>query len=243
MGPVPRQVRGLAAALVFAAAAIITVVWCGSMASGMPMPGDWMMSMAWMRMPGQSWPGAAAMFLAMWIVMMTAMMLPSLVPVLLNHRRPMRVACGYFSVWYAAGLVVYPVGVLLAGAEMRWPALSQLVPIATGVVIVLAGVVQLTRWKARELEHCRDRSCCAIGRRPGPRQAWRDGLRIGAHCVRCCGALMAVMLVLGVMNVAAMAIVAAAISAERLGPWPRLTARVLGVAALVAGGVMIAIAP
>ena len=46
------------------------------------MPGGWSMSMAWMRMPGQTWPGAAASFLAMWAVMMVAMMLPSLVPML-----------------------------------------------------------------------------------------------------------------------------------------------------------------
>ena len=50
---------------------------------GMPMPGGWTMSMPWMRMPGQSWPAAAASFLGMWIVMMAAMMLPSLVPMLL----------------------------------------------------------------------------------------------------------------------------------------------------------------
>jgi hypothetical protein len=42
----------------------------------MPMPGGWTMSMAWMRMPGQTWPGAAASFLGMWVVMMVAMMLP-----------------------------------------------------------------------------------------------------------------------------------------------------------------------
>ena len=49
---------------------------------GMEMPGGWTMSMAWMRMPGQGWPGAAATFLGMWIVMMVAMMLPVLVPML-----------------------------------------------------------------------------------------------------------------------------------------------------------------
>jgi len=52
----------------------------------MPMPGGWTMSMAWMRMPGQTWPGAAASFLGMWIVMMVAMMLPSLVPMLCGDR-------------------------------------------------------------------------------------------------------------------------------------------------------------
>ena len=54
---------------------------------GMPMPGGWTMSMTWMRMPGQTWPGAAASFLGMWIVMMVAMMLPSLVPMLWRYRK------------------------------------------------------------------------------------------------------------------------------------------------------------
>jgi predicted metal-binding membrane protein len=52
----------------------------------MPMPGAWMMSMAWMRMCGQTWPGAAAAFIRMWVVMMVAMMLPSLGPMLWRYR-------------------------------------------------------------------------------------------------------------------------------------------------------------
>src|SRR5687768_15350564 len=66
-------------ALLFAASATVTIVWCASMSAmgGMPMPGGWVMSMAWMRMPGQTWLGAAASFLGMWIVMVVAMMLPS----------------------------------------------------------------------------------------------------------------------------------------------------------------------
>ena len=67
-------------ALLFAVGAAVTVVWCTSMPpmGEMPMPGGWTMSMAWMRMPGQTWPGAAASFLGMWVAMMVAMMLPSL---------------------------------------------------------------------------------------------------------------------------------------------------------------------
>jgi predicted metal-binding membrane protein len=228
---------------VFAAAAIVTVAWSGSMGAGMPMPGDWIMSMAWMRMPGQSWPGAAAMFVAMWAVMMTAMMLPSLMPVLLHHRRPVRVACAYLATWTAAGAVVYPIGIAIAAAEMRWPALSRAVPMLVGAVLVAAGALQLTRWKRRELAHCRDRSCCALGRRPGPRQAWSDGFRIGRHCVACCAGPMVVLLAAGVMDVWVMAAVTLAITVERLAPRPRFTARALGVAALVVGGVMIAVAP
>ncbi len=76
-------------ALLFAASAAATIVWCTSMSAmgGMPMPGGWTMSMAWMRMPGQTWPGAAASFVGMWIVMMVAMMLPSVVPMLWRYRQ------------------------------------------------------------------------------------------------------------------------------------------------------------
>ena len=77
------------AALLFAASAAATIVWCASMSamSQMPMPGGWTMSMAWMRMPGQTWPGAAASFLGMWVVMMVAMMLPSFVRMLWRYRQ------------------------------------------------------------------------------------------------------------------------------------------------------------
>src|SRR2546422_3640834 len=76
-------------ALLFAASAAVTIVWCASMSTmgEMPLPGGWTMSMAWMRMPRQTWPGAAASFLGMWVVMMVAMMLPSLVPMLLRYRQ------------------------------------------------------------------------------------------------------------------------------------------------------------
>src|SRR6202035_3337964 len=76
-------------ALLFAASAAVTIVWCASMSAmgEMPMPGGWTMSMAWMRMPGQTWSGAAASFLGMWVVMMVAMMLPSLVPILWRYRQ------------------------------------------------------------------------------------------------------------------------------------------------------------
>ena len=76
-------------ALLVAASAAATIVWCASMSAmgGMPMPGGWTMSMTWMRMPGQTWPGAAASFLGMWVVMMVAMMLPSLLPMLWRYRQ------------------------------------------------------------------------------------------------------------------------------------------------------------
>src|SRR5213078_4466080 len=76
-------------ALLFAASAAVTIVWCASMSAmgEMPMAGGWTKLMAWMRMPGQTWAGAAASFLGMWSVMMVAMMLPSLAPMLRRYRR------------------------------------------------------------------------------------------------------------------------------------------------------------
>jgi predicted metal-binding membrane protein len=149
-------------ALLFAVSAALTVGWCASMSAmgEMPMPGGWAMSMAWMRRPGQTWPGAAASFLGMWIVMMVAMMLPSLAPILWRYRqavggageaRPGRlttlVAVGYFLVWFVLGMAVFPVGVALAAVEMQRPPLARAVPIAVGVVIVLAGALQSARGK------------------------------------------------------------------------------------------------
>jgi predicted metal-binding membrane protein len=83
-----RAFFGVSAPL-FTASAAATIVWCASMSAmgEMPMPGGWTMSMAWMPMPGQTWPGAAASFLGMWVVMMVAMMLPSLVPTLWRYRQ------------------------------------------------------------------------------------------------------------------------------------------------------------
>ena len=118
-------------ALLFAASATITIVWCASMLAmgGMPMPGGWTMSMAWMRMSGQTWFGVAATFLGMWVVMMVAMMMPSLVPMLQRYRHAtgatndtrlglltLLVGTGYFLVWTVFGIVAFPLGVALAAS-------------------------------------------------------------------------------------------------------------------------------
>src|SRR5213596_3015274 len=232
-------------ALLFAASAAGTVVWCASMSAmgEMPMPGGWRMPMAWMRMPGQTWPGAAASFLGMWVVMMVAMMLPSLVPMLWRYRQAVGgpgearlgwltalVGVGYFFVWTVFGIAAFPLGVALARA----------VPLAIGVVVLMAGFLQLTAWKARQLAYCRE----APGRgRTLPADAgtaWRHGLRLGLHCSQCCAGLMAVLLVIGVMDLRAMAVVAAAITVERLAPAGERVARATGAVVIGAGLFLIA---
>jgi predicted metal-binding membrane protein len=219
----------------------------------MQMPSGWTMSMAWMRMPGQTWPGAAASFLGMWVVMMVAMMLPSLVPMLWRYRRAVGstdearlarltalVGVGYFSVWTVFGMAAFPLGVALAAVEMEQPALARAVPIAVGGVALIAGALQFTAWKARHLACCR----AVPGRsRPLPAAAglaWRHGWRLGLHCSYCCGGLMAIFLVIGIMDLRAMAVVAAAITLERLAPASERVARAIGAVVVGVGLFLIA---
>jgi predicted metal-binding membrane protein len=246
-------------ALLFAASAAVTIVWCASMSAmgGMPMPGGWTMSMAWMRMPGQTWPGAAASFLGMWVVMMVAMMLPSLVPALRRYRQIVRqavggtgerrlgrltalVGVGYFVVWTVFGMAAFPLGIALAAIEMQLPAVARAVPIAAAVVVLIAGLLQLTAWKARHL------ACYREGPGRGRRlpadagTAWRHGLRLGLHCSYCCAGLMAILLVIGVMDLRMMAVVTAAITVERIAPAGDRVERAIGAVVVGAGLFLIA---
>jgi predicted metal-binding membrane protein len=242
-------------ALLFAASAWATIAWCGSMAAmgGMPMPGGWTMSMAWMRMPGQTWLATAASFLGMWVVMMMAMMMPSLVPMLQRYRQAvgapgaMRigrltalVGAGYFFVWTMLGMAAFALGVALAAAEMRRPALALAVPIAAGAVVLIAGLLQFTAWKARQLSCCREAPECRLRLTADAATAWRHGLRLGLRCSRCCAGLMAILLAIGVMDLRAMAAVAAAITVERLAPAPERVARATGAVIVGAGWFLIA---
>jgi predicted metal-binding membrane protein len=242
-------------ALLFGASAALTIGWCASMSAmgEMPMPGGWTMSMAWMRMPGQTWSGAAASFLGMWVVMMVAMMLPSLVPMLWSYRQAVGrigetrfgrltalVGVGYFFVWTVFGMAAFPLGVALVAIEMQRPTLARAVPIAVGVVVLIAGSLQFTAWKARHLACYRE----APGRgRTLPADAgtaWRHGVRLGLQCGHCCANLMAILLVIGVMDLRAMAVGAAAITVERLAPAGERVARGIGAVVVGAGLLLIA---
>jgi predicted metal-binding membrane protein len=219
----------------------------------MAMPGGWTMLMAWMRMPGQTWAGATASFLGMWVVMMVAMMLPSLVPMLWRYRQAVGrtgrtrlggltalVGVGYFFVWTVFGMAVSPLGVALAAIAMQQPALARAVPIAVGGVVLIAGALQLTAWKARHLACCRGAPGRSRRLPPAAGTAWRHGLRLGFHCSLCCANLMAILLVIGVMDLRAMAVVAAAITVERLAPAGERVARTIGAVLAGAGLFLIA---
>jgi predicted metal-binding membrane protein len=179
-----------------------------------------------------------------------AMMLPPLVPMLRRYREAVGragdarlgrltvlVGAGYFLVWAALGMAAFPMGAALAAIEMEQPALARAVPIAAGVIVVIAGALQLTAWKARQLASCRE----APGSLPADAgRAWRHGLRLGLHCSSCCAGLTAILLVTGVMDLRAMAGVAAAIAVERLAPAGERVARAIGVVVVGAGLLLIA---
>jgi predicted metal-binding membrane protein len=242
-----RAIAGVAAPL-FVASAAATIHWCRSMEAtgGMPMPGGWTLSMTWMRMPGQSWPAAAASFTGMWAVMMVAMMLPSLVPVLWRYhvsgdgavgvRRGWRtalVSAGYFLVWAIIGAAVFPLGAAMAAIAMRAPALASLVPSAVGLVVLIAGSVQLTAWKSRHLACWRQTSSHGGAATAGA--ALRHGVRLGLRCGMHGSGAMAILLVAGIMDLRAMAVVTAALTAERLAPAGERVARGTGLVAVGVG--------
>jgi predicted metal-binding membrane protein len=137
-------------------------------------------------------------------------------------------------VWIAFGLIALPLSVALAAIELQ-PPMTRLVPMAIGVVVLLAGILQLSTWKARHLACCRE----APGRGgmlpADAGTAWRHGLHLGRHCSYCCAGAMGVLLVVGVMDLRAMAVVTAAITVERLAPAGEHVARVLGAVVVGAG--------
>jgi predicted metal-binding membrane protein len=200
-----------------------------------------------MRMPEQPWPVAAVSFIGMWVVMMVAMMLPSLVPMLWRYRRVVRatsksrlgwltalVGVGYFFVWTLVGVGVFPVSVALAAIEMAQPALTRFVPIGVGAVVLLAGAVQFSGWKERQLAVCRANPR-GDTLPDDVRTAWRHGLRLGLHCTYSCAGLTAILLAVGVMDLRVMLVVASAITIERLAPDSARFARAIGAIAIIAG--------
>ena len=194
--------------------------------------------------------GTLGFFLGVWVVMMAAMMFPSVAPTVSLFARLHRArggtaffVSGYLAVWTAAGVAAYAVfevgrwafGDLLAfDRGGRW---------AAGAVLLLAAAWQLSPWKDVCLTKCRSPLGLLIG-------SWRDGLggsftmgaKAGAWCVGCCWALMASLFALGVMSVPWMAVVAGIIAAEKT--LPSRVAITRGVAVLlVALGVAVAAIP
>lgn len=204
--------------------------------------------MTGMSMPQHPWYGAAAGYLGMWMAMMVPMMLPSLVPMLWRYRRSVLgvrgihrhgltalVGVGYFAVWAVLGMAAHAVGAGVMAVEMRLGSVTRWLPAVAGVVLLLAGGVQFTPWKARQMALCREEAGRGSRSALNALGAWRHGLRLGVRCSLGCGSLMVALLAIGMMDPIAMAAVTLGISAERLAPAPIRVARVAGVAIVVLG--------
>jgi predicted metal-binding membrane protein len=186
-------------------------------------------------------------------VTMVAMMLPSLLPMLWRYRRVVGstgatplgrltalAGAGYLFVWTVFGMAAFALGVALATVEMQLPAMARAVPLAVGVVVLIAGALQFTTWKARHLACCRQAPGRGGPLRANAGTAWRYGVRLGLHCSYCCAGLMAILLVVGIMDLRAMVAVTAAITVERLAPAGERVARATGVIIVGAGVLLIA---
>ena len=202
------------------------------------MPGCTMTSMT---EPG--WPAATASFLFMWVAMMIPMMLPSLAPMLWRYRNSIgdvgpgrrtvltaTVGVGYFLVWSAAGLAAFPLTLALTRAS----------PGSIGIVVLIAGAIQFTAWKAHHLECCRASPGRASELSANSVTAWRHGLRLGVHCFYSCLGLTTILLVIGMMDMRSMAVVTTAITLERLAPAGERVAQATGVVIVGAGLLMVA---
>ena len=196
--------------------------------------------------------GPFAWFLGIWVVMMAAMMFPSVAPTValystMTKKRtpfaPLVFVSGYLVTWTAAGLLAFVasgLGRRLIGDALSWDRAGRWV--AAGI-LVIAAVYELTPLKTICLRHCRSPLGFLLGSwRDGLPGALRMGVKHGAWCVGCCWALMASLFALGVMSVAWMAFVAALIALEKTLPWGRLAT--YGTAAiLVTLGLLLIVVP
>src|SRR5476651_1752166 len=197
-------------------------------------------------------------FIGAWVLMMAAMMLPSVAPTALTFARvtgersrkgqaafvPTWIfILGYFAAWTAFGLAAYFIDHLIRSLDLAWLAWDRQGPIVAGAAIAVAGLYQLTPFKRVCLTHCRSPLDFFL-------ESWREGrggaLRMGFHhglyCVGCCWGLMLVLFSVGVMSLFWMALIAVLIFVEKVFRFgPRLVP-VFGII-LIALGLWIAIAP
>jgi predicted metal-binding membrane protein len=229
--------------LALAAAAWAILVW-------MHADSNMYMTTAWLTFGPR-----APLFLAIWVVMMVAMMLPTAVPMILTFHRVQAAnrqpgdaffstwvfVAAYLVVWAFAGLAAYA-GMLAAETAIVRTALpSAFAAQVGGAIIVVAGIYQLTPLKDVCLSKCRKPiDFIVMSWHDGATSALEMGLLHGAYCLGCCWLLFVILFPLGIMNVGAMAAVTLIIFAEKTLPWPRLAPYATAGALVLYGALVIA---
>lgn len=186
----------------------------------------------------------AGIFLLMWTTMMVAMMFPTIAPIVLLHRLVARrrgggvgstvaFVLGYLTVWTAVGLV--PLAALFAFRYVAQDA--QWVAPLGGAVLLAAGVYQFTPWKQACQRACQSPMTFLMTHDfgHGLRGVFRTGLSHGLYCLGCCWGLMAVLVVMGLMNLVWMAVIAVIFLAEKHWRHGPALARVVGTAVALLG--------
>lgn len=199
----------------------------------------------------------APLFLTIWIVMMVAMMFPTAAPMILTfhavqagkrRRGEAFVAtwvfvAAYLLVWTLSGVAAYAGALAAEAIAARAGLSSTLATRIGGAILIVAGLYQFTPLKNRCLSHCRTPiGFVMTSWRDGATGAVRMGLLHGTYCLGCCWLLFVILFPLGIMNLAAMAIITLVIFAEKTLPWGRPIARTVA-AALLAYGVLVLAAP
>jgi predicted metal-binding membrane protein len=219
---------------------------------GLAAVGWWSTADEMQGMDGGPWTdlGTLAWFAGVWVVMMAAMMFPSVAPTVALYSSmtrskspvaPLLFTSGYLVAWTSVGLFAFAVasaGSRLFGDLLAWDRAGRWVAAAT---LVSAAVYELTPLKDVCLGKCRSPLGFLLGSwRSGPAGALLMGTRHGAWCIGCCWALMAALFALGVMSLLWMAVVAGLIAFEKLIPWRRAATYVTAAVLLVLGVLMLA---
>jgi predicted metal-binding membrane protein len=196
--------------------------------------------------------GTFGWFLSVWVVMMAAMMFPSVAPTVALYSRmtrkrsplsPVMFTTGYLVTWAAAGVLTFAAAAVVVwmwGDVLAWNRAGRW---AAGATLVVAAVYQLTPLKDACLGKCRSPLGFLLGSwREGSSGALRMGVKNGAWCVGCCWALMAALFALGIMSLVWMAVIAGLIALEKTLPSRLVASR--GTAAILLGlGMLVLIAP
>lgn len=213
--------------------------------AAMPMPGPWSL-------------GHAALMALMWALMMLAMMLPSAAPMILLYatvsrrrdperggHRALTFALGYAAVWGGFALAATAAQWALERAALLTPAMALGSAVSASLLFIGVGVYQFTPLKQACLRHCRSPLEFLVGRwRGGDGGAFIMGAQHGAYCLGCCWALMVLLFIGGVMNLAWIAGLALFVLMEKLMPGGLLAGRILGLGLIVWGiaGIAVAVA-
>ena len=189
---------------------------------------------------------------AMWAVMMAAMMLPAAMPMVLAFTsmslrsgqpgRARAFVAGYLAVWSAFSIAATAVQWMLQARGWIDPMATSRSAGLTAALLLIAGLYQFSPLKKQCLSHCRSPLAFVLGRwRPGWGGAASMGARHGLSCLGCCWALMALLFVGGVMNLAWIAALSLAVGVEKIAGRGERVAAVLGVAMLLAGAIKLAV--